>query len=141
VRPSLPSAEGIEKRRTWLRPCEKRRCLVPADGYYEWKHLDKKTKQPFAFRMRVAAPFVFAGLWDAWQEPDGGWLQSYSLHKRSSRARVSDESPPWPIAPRTRNGLPFPSYPVPTDARAYCLRSDFCFNWGVKTSWSFEKSG
>jgi putative SOS response-associated peptidase YedK len=72
-------AETIERSPTWRVPFQKRRCLVPADGYYEWKTLDRKTKQPYAFRMRDEAPFAFAGLWDAWKEPDGSWLQSFSI--------------------------------------------------------------
>ncbi len=43
------------------------------------KRLDAKTKQPYAFKMTDGAPFAFAGLWDAWREPDGGWLQSFSI--------------------------------------------------------------
>lgn len=62
-------AEGIERSPTWRIPFQKRRCLVPADGFYEWKRLDAKSKQPFAF----------AGLWDGWKAPDGSWLQSYSI--------------------------------------------------------------
>ena len=72
-------AEGIEKSPTWRVPVLRRRCLVPADGFYEWKRLDAKTRQPFAFRMADDAPFAFAGLWDAWKAPDGSWLQSYSI--------------------------------------------------------------
>jgi putative SOS response-associated peptidase YedK len=58
---------------------KKRRCLVPADGFYEWVRFDPKNKQPFAFRMADDAPFAFAGLWDAWTEPGGQWLQSFSI--------------------------------------------------------------
>jgi hypothetical protein len=43
------------------------------------KDLDQKTKQPFAFKMRENTAFAFAGLWDAWKDPSGEWLQSYSL--------------------------------------------------------------
>jgi putative SOS response-associated peptidase YedK len=38
-----------------------------------------KTKQPYAFRVKDAEPFAFAGLWDAWKDPNGGWLQSFSI--------------------------------------------------------------
>ena len=38
------------------------------------KHLDKKTKKPYAFKMQNDALFAFAGLWDAWKEPGGEWL-------------------------------------------------------------------
>jgi putative SOS response-associated peptidase YedK len=54
-------AETVEKSPSFRTPFKKRRCLVPADGFYEWKKLDPKTKQPFAFRMGDGAPFAFAG--------------------------------------------------------------------------------
>ena len=72
-------AETIETSSTFRRPFKKRRCLVPANGFYEWLRVDQKTKQPYAFRMKDDAPFAFAGVWDAWKEPDGSWLQSYSI--------------------------------------------------------------
>jgi putative SOS response-associated peptidase YedK len=72
-------AENVEKSPTWRTPFQKRRCLVPASGYYEWKKLDAKTKQPFAFRLKDDEPLAFAGLWDAWKDPTGEWLQSFSI--------------------------------------------------------------
>jgi putative SOS response-associated peptidase YedK len=63
----------------WRVPFERHRCLVPADGFYEWKKLDAKTKQPYSFSMQDGAPFAFAGLWDAWKGPAGGWLQSFTI--------------------------------------------------------------
>jgi putative SOS response-associated peptidase YedK len=72
-------AENLTTSKLWRDPFERRRCLVPADGFYEWKKLDAKTKQPYAFSMRDGAPFAFAGLWDAWKGPAGGWLQSFTI--------------------------------------------------------------
>jgi putative SOS response-associated peptidase YedK len=72
-------AETIETSPTFRRPFKMRRCLVPADGFYEWLRVDEKTKQPYAFRMKDDAPFAFAGVWDAWKAWDGSWLQSYSI--------------------------------------------------------------
>ncbi len=72
-------AETLMNAVTWRVPFQRRRCLVPADGFYEWKKLDPKTRQPYAFSMADGAPFAFAGLWDGWKDPDGGWLQSYSI--------------------------------------------------------------
>jgi putative SOS response-associated peptidase YedK len=72
-------AETIETSPTFRRPFKMRRCLVPADGYYEWLRVDEKTKQPYAFKMKDDAPFAFAGVWDAWKAHDGSWLQSFSI--------------------------------------------------------------
>ncbi len=72
-------AESIQESPTWRTPFRKRRCLVPADGFYEWKKLDAKTKQPYAFKMSDGNPFAFAGLWDLWKGPDGKWLLSFAI--------------------------------------------------------------
>ena len=47
----------------------KRRCLIPADGFYEWQKLDEKTKQPFAIVPVDSPMFAFAGLWERWRDP------------------------------------------------------------------------
>ena len=72
-------AEAVQGSPTWREPFKKRRCLVPADGFYEWTRIDPKNKQPFAFKMADDSPFAFAGLWDAWKDPAGQWLQSFSI--------------------------------------------------------------
>ena len=72
-------AESVAAGATWRAPFQKRRCLVPADGFYEWQKLDPKSRQPFAFQMADGHPFAFAGLWDAWKDPTGGWLLSFSI--------------------------------------------------------------
>jgi putative SOS response-associated peptidase YedK len=45
----------------------RQRCLVAADGFYEWRKLDAKTKQPYLIRRQDRLPFAFAGLWSAWR--------------------------------------------------------------------------
>ena len=49
---------------------KKRRCLILADGWYEWK-ANGKQKQPFFFRMKADEPMLFAGLWEKWDDEDG----------------------------------------------------------------------
>jgi putative SOS response-associated peptidase YedK len=49
-----------------------RRCLVPADAFYEWQKLDAKTKQPFAIAMKDGQPYALAGLWEKWKDRKSG---------------------------------------------------------------------
>ena len=73
-------AETVATSRTYREPFKKRRCLVPASGFYEWKRLDPKNKQSFAFDLLNGKMMAFAGLWDAWKDPaNGRWLQSYTI--------------------------------------------------------------
>jgi putative SOS response-associated peptidase YedK len=45
-----------------------RRCLIPADGFYEWQKIQRGAKQPFYFSMASDAVFAFAGLWESWND-------------------------------------------------------------------------
>jgi putative SOS response-associated peptidase YedK len=57
-----------------------KRCLIPADGFYEWKaEQGRKTKTPYAIRMKGGRPFAFAGLWDEWHSTDGSVLYSCTI--------------------------------------------------------------
>jgi putative SOS response-associated peptidase YedK len=49
-----------------------RRCLVPADAFYEWQKIDAKVKQPFAIAMKDGTPYAFAGLWEKWKDRAAG---------------------------------------------------------------------
>jgi putative SOS response-associated peptidase YedK len=55
-----------------------RRCLIPADGFYEWSRAGK-TKQPYCFEVNEGQLFAFAGLCDRWKEPSGHWIKSCSI--------------------------------------------------------------
>jgi putative SOS response-associated peptidase YedK len=55
-----------------------RRCLVPADGFYEWQKLNGK-KQPVRIHMQDGKPFAIAGLWEHWSSPDGSEIESCTL--------------------------------------------------------------
>jgi putative SOS response-associated peptidase YedK len=73
-------AESLQSTAMWRVPFQRRRCLIPADGFYEWRKLDAKTKQPYAYSLKDGEPLAFAGLWEAWKDPgDGSWLQSYAV--------------------------------------------------------------
>ncbi len=72
-------AESLLAKALWKDPLERRRCLVIADGFYEWQRIDEKNKQPYAFALKNDEPFAFAGLWDRWKQPDGNWLISFAI--------------------------------------------------------------
>lgn len=55
-----------------------RRCVVPADGYYEWQALGRR-KQPWRFVRPDGEPFLMAGLWETWTDPGGSELETFSL--------------------------------------------------------------
>jgi putative SOS response-associated peptidase YedK len=57
-----------------------KRCLIPADGFYEWKvEAGTKTKTPYFIHMKDRQPFAFAGLWDEWHSPDGNTLRTCAI--------------------------------------------------------------
>jgi putative SOS response-associated peptidase YedK len=72
-----------------------RRCLLPADGFFEWQR-NGKEKQPFHFGMQDDCLFAFAGLWDRWQDPDGAVIESCSIlttNANSLLAGIHDRMP------------------------------------------------
>lgn len=63
--------ENVAASRMFAEPLRRRRCLVLADGWYEWRAQDGK-KQPYLFQEEGARPFAFAGLWDRWSSKETG---------------------------------------------------------------------
>jgi putative SOS response-associated peptidase YedK len=72
-------AEEAATKPAFREALKKRRCLVPADAFYEWKRLDKKTKHPFAIALRSGEPCAFAGLWERWLPKEGDPLESFTI--------------------------------------------------------------
>jgi putative SOS response-associated peptidase YedK len=69
--------ESLEEKPMFRQPFRKRRCLVPADGFYEWAHAGKK--QPYRFVMDDESPFAMAGLWDEWGNAPGKSIMSFAI--------------------------------------------------------------
>ena len=71
-------AETLAQRPAFRAALERQRCVVPADGFYEWRRRGR-ARQPFHLRGRDGATLALAGLWDVWQAPDGGRLASCTI--------------------------------------------------------------
>lgn len=69
---------------------QKRRCLVPADGFYEWARTGPKEKQPYNFGMADGALFAFAGLWDRWRDASGNKILSFTILTTRPNALVAN---------------------------------------------------
>ena len=67
---------------------KRRRCLIPADGFYEWQK-DGKAKTPHFIHMRDGKLFAFAGLWEIWRSPEGDELRTCTILTTEANALVS----------------------------------------------------
>jgi putative SOS response-associated peptidase YedK len=73
-----------------------RRCLIPADGFFEWKSLHGK-KQPMYFSLNEGTPFALAGLWERWEGPDGTVIESCTTLTTEPNAVVADIHDRMPV--------------------------------------------
>jgi putative SOS response-associated peptidase YedK len=72
--------ETLEEKPAFRSSLKYKRCLILADGFYEWKGAEgKKVKTPFFIHMKNRKPFAFAGLWDSWNSPDGALVKSCTI--------------------------------------------------------------
>ena len=72
-------SETLTEKPSFRKPFKEKRCLVLADGFYEWEKTDKKNKVPYRFVLKNRQPFAFAGLWDVWKTPEGDTLLSFTI--------------------------------------------------------------
>lgn len=80
-------AETVAQQPAYREAFKRRRCLIPADGFYEWEKLPGRGKQPHYFRLHSGEPFAFAGLWERW-EGEEGLMESCALITTTPNAAV-----------------------------------------------------
>ncbi len=97
-------AETIAEKPAFRTAFRRRRCLVLADGFYEWLTLSPKQKQPHYFQLKTNQPFAFAGLWETWQPPTGPPIQSCTIITTAANALVQ------PLHDRMPVIIPAPLY-------------------------------
>lgn len=81
-------AESAAEKPAFRDPLKLRRCIVPADGFYEWRQ-NGKVRQPYCFEVGNSQIFGFAGLWDRWRAPDGKNIESFTILTTQPNALLS----------------------------------------------------
>jgi putative SOS response-associated peptidase YedK len=80
-----------------------RRCLIPADAFYEWRKLGMKEKQPYSFGMLDDSVFAFAGLWERWRDPAGEFVETCTILTTKPNSLIADVHDRMPVILRTED--------------------------------------
>lgn len=112
-------AEELVSKAAFREAIKTRRCLVPADVFYEWQKLTARTRVPFAVALRGRQPYAFAGLWEKWKPKDGAPLETFTIVTTDANELVEGMHDRMPVilAPQDYNRWLEPGDPArpPTD--------------------------
>lgn len=121
-------SETAREKPSFRNAFRRRRCLIPSSGFYEWQRRERG-KQPYFVRMRDGRLFAFAGLWDRWESPDGGAVETCTILTTSANAVLAPIHDRMPVivpptgyalwldpAPRDLDSLSPLLAPFPPDA-------------------------
>lgn len=89
-------AETLDQRAAFKGALQQRRCLVPANGFYEWKSMGKKTKVPYRIKLKDDQLFSFAGLWEEFENNDGETIHTFTVITTTANqtiAQIHDRMP------------------------------------------------
>jgi putative SOS response-associated peptidase YedK len=89
-------AETLAQKPSFREAFKKRRCMIAADGFYEWKH-SGKAKQPIYVQMKNGAVFGIAGLWESWNSPEGNIVESCTIVTTSANRLISEIHDRMPV--------------------------------------------
>jgi putative SOS response-associated peptidase YedK len=93
-------SETILEKPAFKESAERRPCLIPADGFYEWRRR-ADTKQPFHFGMKDDSLFAFAGIWDRWKPATGPIVESCAILTTSPNELLRDVHDRMPVILRS----------------------------------------
>ena len=98
-------SETLTEKPSFRTAFERRRCLIPADGFYEWKR-EGKAKKPMLITANPGGLFAFAGLWETWKQPDDSWLLTCAIITTSANEFMKSIHDRMPvILPRESEAL------------------------------------
>ncbi len=123
--------ETVAEKPSFRAAYRRRRCLVPASGYYEWQAVPGESKQPWYIRLCSAEPLAMGGLWESWVDPDSGEiLRTFCvitvgpnqlmapIHDRMPVILAPDQWAAW-LSPETESGaVAAMVVPAPAEAMA-----------------------
>src|SRR5271157_236442 len=95
-------SETVASKPAFREAFKSRRCLIPADSFYEWKRAGK-TKQPFSFGLVDGSLFAFAGLWDRWKDASGQVVGSCSILTTTPNTLLADVHDRMPVILRAED--------------------------------------
>ncbi len=90
-------AESVHEKISFRSSFQKRRCLIPADGFFEWKKLGKKTKIPYRFTLRDDELFAFAGIWEEYETVSGESQHTFLILTTSPNEVVGEVHDAMPV--------------------------------------------
>ena len=90
-------SETVAEKPAYRTAFKSRRCLIPANGFYEWQKLSKGEKQPWLIGVKDMPLFAFAGLWESWTSPNGDVIESCTILTTDASDSIAFIHPRMPI--------------------------------------------
>lgn len=90
-------AETLSEKPSFKNALKKKRCLIIADSFYEWKRIDSKTKVPMRIKLKSNELFAMAGIWEKWISPEGTQIYSCSVITTKANSLVKDIHDRMPV--------------------------------------------
>jgi putative SOS response-associated peptidase YedK len=91
-KPINAKCETVHSLPTFRDAYQRRRCIIPVDGFFEWKAIKgQKAKQPYAIAMKDGSPFGLGGIWENWKEPASGeWVRTFAIITTDANQLVAE---------------------------------------------------
>ncbi|WP_288903252.1 SOS response-associated peptidase [uncultured Sneathiella sp.] len=90
-------SETVTEKPAFRAAFKSRRCLIPANGFYEWQKLSKGAKQPWMIGIEDMPLFAFAGLWESWKSADGEVIESCTILTTTASKSIAFIHPRMPV--------------------------------------------
>lgn len=95
-------SETVDSKPSFKASFRRKRCVVPVDGFYEWKNMGPKARKiPYRFYMKSQPFLLMAGIWDEWERP-AGLIRSFAILTTSANASVSEVHDRMPVILNTK---------------------------------------